>query len=780
MTVIAPDRPPFPAGAHEVCYRLGARAVDVDAGARLLQLDDGSRVSYGSLVLAPGGTDLQPSITRSLVDPAVARAGLVASWDREDGRRAAARAAAMGSGRASVAVLGTGVAAVEAATSLTHPRFSSRAKKTVRTDAAAGRLDDLDDGDAPAPSRDLGCSVTLLLPEPAPMSRLLPRYLSSHVAKLLRSSGVQLETFASLQNVGPAAVGRLQDGRPEDAASPWRPRCDVRRVSSFDTLKATSGAADLLVLAPGRLPARTALATGAAGNGIGVDAAEGGLVAASDLVVGEGVSAAGRAASVPSAGGGRARDQTKEGCFLSGWAAGANMARRGSPVPEARLCLPPAWESDLPALGVRLLGVGEVDSQHETYGYWQASQRDGRRGKPGFRTGVLFYVRRDRVVGGLVWRRVPRRTPSDVIGRWGRGGGVREAEAGPAAESLLGRSYDAAVAGRDPVLEASDDVSAVSTGRSRAAASVLHHLIAATAETPLQDDAEMRALLEQAAEIVLGAAGRERGGAAERGPAHDRHESGLLARSGAGPVRDAPPRATSSGAGTARVGAEAEASAVGVALAGASSLAPVMFFDGDERWRRISDMDDDDAVSAAARLRAKGEMAASRGKGTASGSGQVGQAEAAAAAAGGRVGVAPSASASAAAARLVSPGRSSADGHEAEAGPGPASNADEEEAADDGADTGGGAPSFAATRNPSAPSAAQGRQRAAAAARLGAGDAPPGARKADKARLHLRWTQPRGGRVPDGGIDVLVPAANRSSQSRREAQASVLAGLWVN
>ncbi|KAA0159568.1 hypothetical protein FNF28_05820 [Cafeteria roenbergensis] len=836
-------RPTATQEAKEVCYQLGAEVVAVNTASRLLRLADGSSVSFGQLVLATGGADLRPALEAATADEAVLPLRAMHSWNRTEARVAAAAVAGLAGARGEVAVVGTGVAAVELACAIAHPRHSTSARRELRRLAVAGALDD-DEGAAALPGcGEFGVRVSLQVPEPAPLSRLLPRYLSNRLASQLKAAGVSLECFSSLQHVGRAAAGRVEPHGRAATASVWRPRVSLNRVASFDAMRSTSSAFDLVLLAPDRVPARTGLADqGAEGwNGVSLDRAVGGIAATADLLAAGGVFAAGSVAALPAPLRGRARDQSREGALVSGWTAGRNAVlaaqaagAAGVPADAERVGLPAAWEAVLGQVGVRLTLVGEVDSSLETVGCWEAPPRASelrgakRRAAASLRRGVVFYLRRGRVVGAVVWDRIPRSRACASLQQWlpdddegeqeqeqeeeeaasdateagdgervdrpsrahsagaspsaasaaqdaggdddddaededegedeegeeppaehdgrrpltaaapGASPGERRPPSGAvppprrrpqgprfvAGGSLFDRLYGSVTAGNDPVREAEAEVAAVPRGAHTSPEAVVRHMIRVTGRSPLADEAEARVVLSQAASLALDAARRQdaRAGQEPIGvtwPAERRWDAELSAdgRSRAAPaweVASGPPlgHAAAPSAG----GGAAEAAAVAAALAGASSLAPPSFLLAGESWRRLGAIEDaDTAARAAARLQAKAALASERSR------------------AAGSAGHAPSAAASL-------------------------------RRADAPSDA---VPSMAATRSPATSDAAVRRQDRAAAAALGS--VARAQSRSDSTRLIIRTTPEGHARPDDGGVDVLVPGTNRSSQSRREA-----------
>lgn len=850
----------------EVCYQLGLDAVRLDTDAHLLGLSDGSVVSYGCLLLATGRVNLVPPLLHATVEPSVVSTGLVRGVRSRDDWGAILRAAELGGGRASIAIIGTGPEPLRVATTIAHSRYSTRERRSVRAKAAAGLLDD----PAPLPSSkdDIGAAVTVMIPEPAPMATQLPRYLSAYLAKLLRASGINLECFSKLHHVGPANAGRLTTASsseaPASSAAPepapvgshrrvaaaaeafprpsafsqWQPRCTVSRVSAFDVMKSVTEPFDLLVVAPTRVPARTALAkdgmalpgipppAGAPSNGLVLDTSCGGIATTADLVAADCVYAAGAVAASPTLPRGRTRAQSLEGAFASGTAAGRNMLASltcgsDAQTPGQGVVARPAIPSSrvlLPGVGVSMTLVGQVDSSWETYGFWETAaqprqpvvgQRNARNGdeespeallteragatagKRGsvnaFRNGIVFYVDGDRVVGALVWERVPKvgAAAATEAYRWllrpcdptsQSTPSVAECQQAMEPGSVFEDMYAESLSGVDPAHAAEAELEKVSSGEARGCVALLRHVIRATHAQPLQSDDEMRGLLEAVTRMALDerrrqAAGPSAEGAAEGSQAASQASSPAVramdvARSQWQPgsdsvVRGVVPSLLPDDRGGRTCGDVAERAGTLAALAGTSTLAAATFMDGEERWRRLSQIEDaGDAAQAAARLRAKGELAAARAK-TRSGpdGGVPSSAGAVAVVMGGLQSHPPETPTQAAASSATSETLSTSR----------AGTVAVIQPTMPRTDT--SAPDFSCSRDPLQSESARQRRAKAVGDRIAAspGHGQNGQQEA-RLKLQLKWTQPRSRRLPDGGVDVLIPVANRSSQSRREAQ----------
>jgi len=158
-----------PAGAYaekRIAPRLGVRATAIDAAAKRVQLDSGERIAYDRLLVATGGRN------RTLAMPGSALAGVLQLRTVEDCDRI--RAAAQQARR--VVVVGLGFIGAEVAASL----------------------------------RQLGVTVTLVGPDPAPLARVLGREVGDVLGGVHRDKGVELvpgESVAAFE--GTARVERV-------------------------------------------------------------------------------------------------------------------------------------------------------------------------------------------------------------------------------------------------------------------------------------------------------------------------------------------------------------------------------------------------------------------------------------------------------------------------------------------------------------------------------------------------------------------------------------------
>jgi len=224
--------------------------------------------------------------------------------------------------------------------------------------------------------------VTLMFPEPGPLFKLIPRYLSEFLTYKLASAGVK---------VIPSSIVTGARESPENGDSI---ELDVVSFTkkSFDT--------DAVVVAVGIQP-QDKLAEDA---GLEVDQINGGVVVNAELQAASGVFVAGDVASFWDSALGRRRVEHWDHALVSGRIAGDNMAGGKSMYGFQSM-----YWCDLSSIGVHFEAVGLQSSKLDTVGVWNLKEPSRFENRPGsfsrnkYESGIVWYMKDKRVVGALLW-----------------------------------------------------------------------------------------------------------------------------------------------------------------------------------------------------------------------------------------------------------------------------------------------------------------------------------------------------------------------------------------
>merc|ERR1711871_496324 len=230
------------------------------------------------------------------------------------------------------------------------------------------------------------------------LQRHLPLYLSQYMSKQLKKAGVDVQSSR--------LVSQLQrSDELEDASSETVEQRPVT-MSLMGWEKETLDV-DYVVLASTHIkPNRDAFIHQ---TGLEVDLQNGGVVVNAAMEAIGGLYVAGNLASYYDSSLGRQRVDRYEHAINSGLIAGNNMASSRIGGPQKMYINSPAFRSRMPALGIECIGIGEIDSNLDTVGVWLA-QRDEetkeimeRTVDSDFERGIVYYLRKGRVVGILLW-----------------------------------------------------------------------------------------------------------------------------------------------------------------------------------------------------------------------------------------------------------------------------------------------------------------------------------------------------------------------------------------
>jgi len=293
---------------------LRREAVELDPEKRRVWDDHGTMHEYGRLLLATGG------FPRRMTVPGADHSSITYYRYLEDFLALRERIDRLGH----ILVLGGGFIGMEIAAALRHA----------------------------------GKDVTLLYPEPWPLSRVLPRDLGMFVADYYRQQGVE-------------AVSEEKVVRFEDHGS------EIVAYTASSNMVTTN----LVVAGIGITPAIDLAEAAGLETGYGIEVDE--YARTSDAYV----YAAGDVAEFPYlALDRRTRVEHWDHAIQHGKAAGANMAGANKPYDHM-----PFFYSDLFDLGWE--AVGEIDSELETHAVWKQEYREG----------IVYYLRDEVVRGALLW-----------------------------------------------------------------------------------------------------------------------------------------------------------------------------------------------------------------------------------------------------------------------------------------------------------------------------------------------------------------------------------------
>uniref|UniRef100_A0A7S3EML7 FAD/NAD(P)-binding domain-containing protein n=1 Tax=Rhodosorus marinus TaxID=101924 RepID=A0A7S3EML7_9RHOD len=224
--------------------------------------------------------------------------------------------------------------------------------------------------------------VTLMFPEPGPLFKLIPRYLSEFLTYKLAVAGVK---------VMPSSIVTGARESPEK-----RDSVELDVVSFTKKTLET----DAVVVAVGIQP-QDKLAEDA---GLEVDQINGGVVVNAELQAANGVFAAGDVASFWDAALGRRRVEHWDHALVSGRIAGDNMAGGKSMYGFQSM-----YWCDLSSIGVHFEAVGLQSSKLDTVGVWNLKEPSRFENRPGsfsrnkYECGIVWYMKGKRIVGALLW-----------------------------------------------------------------------------------------------------------------------------------------------------------------------------------------------------------------------------------------------------------------------------------------------------------------------------------------------------------------------------------------
>lgn len=264
-----------------------------------------------------------------------------------------------------------------------------------------------------------GIKVSHIFVEDGVLHRHLPPYLSAYVTRKMSELGVDM-------CVNKLVTGLQRNGEKQDDSGRASGAGADAKVSSAQTnaKAAVEGdpdavsvslmgwekedlLCDYVVLASTHIKPKTEMVTHL--SGIEVDANNGGIVVNATMEAIDGLYVAGNLASYYDSTLGRRRVDRYEHAINSGLLAGHNMASSRCGGSQKMYKHSPSLRSSIPGIGVDCRAVGEIDSSLQTVGVWIAN-RDAttkevveRTPDSEFRRGVVYYLRKGKVVGIMLW-----------------------------------------------------------------------------------------------------------------------------------------------------------------------------------------------------------------------------------------------------------------------------------------------------------------------------------------------------------------------------------------
>mmetsp|Transcript_13022 Transcript_13022/g.40117 ORF Transcript_13022/g.40117 Transcript_13022/m.40117 type:complete len:619 (-) Transcript_13022:56-1912(-) len=325
------------------------KVVKVDPSEKTVSTADGKKIQYQKLLISTGGKPRVPDVVHEdLVHPNVNNR--VITFRTVDDFKALDELTRDEKTK-HITVFGGGFLGTELACSL-HRLEKDRQFKTI-----------------------------ILFPEPGPLYKVVPRYVSEFLAQKLSSKGINVQSSTVITGASPA------NGEHEI----------MLKTLSFDDKTVET---DAVVVAVGIEP-ETELATDA---GLEIDEKNGGIVVNAELRAQDDIYAAGDVASFWDRALGRRRVEHWDHALISGRIAGDNMAGGTS-----KYGLQSMFWCDLSTIGVSFEAVGLLDSKLDTVGVWNLEKKSqfdkfpGSYSRNAYKEGIVWYLRGNRVVGALLW-----------------------------------------------------------------------------------------------------------------------------------------------------------------------------------------------------------------------------------------------------------------------------------------------------------------------------------------------------------------------------------------
>lgn len=237
---------------------IGQAVTALDHNERTIKLSDGSTLHFRQSILIATGCRGAPPPSSLIDDRAQSRILELRSTEAfgvghphqhhqqhkqrrpvmtpEGVRQMTAMAASQG---ARVCVMGSGVEALEmaATAAASSPDITRSGKRRKRKNNNNGSSGDRDGNSTSSDSNNDDAKVTLLFGGSGILNNRLPRYLSSAVAKRLKSAGIDVQSRSLVRYVAMHNHQGVEE-------------CEVHTAKSFDTMDTRRTRADLMILAP--------------------------------------------------------------------------------------------------------------------------------------------------------------------------------------------------------------------------------------------------------------------------------------------------------------------------------------------------------------------------------------------------------------------------------------------------------------------------------------------------------------------------------------------------